>query len=55
MAIEGLTNMYGIPAVKKKQEPGMNQKRKQKKDSKKGKENEEEELKKEKGKIDIRI
>jgi hypothetical protein len=55
MAIEGLTNMNGIPEVKKKHEPVMNQKKKQKKDSKKGKRNEEEELKKGEGKIDIRI
>ena len=55
MAIERLGNIYGIPAIKKEEEPVMNQRRKQKKDSGKGKKRENDEKGKKQGKIDIRI
>ena len=55
MAIEGLGNIYGIPAVKKEQEPVMNQRKKQKKGSGKGGKRKYDEQKTKQGKIDIRI
>jgi hypothetical protein len=55
MAIEGITNTYHIPPVKKEQEIDANRNRKQKKDSKKGRREEKDQNKKKEGKIDIRI
>ncbi len=62
MAVEGLNNVFGIPAVKKEQEPGMNQKKKQKKLPKKRRKREENQQKVEEGlndsisrRIDIKI
>lgn len=55
MAIEGLKNIYGIPPVKKEQEPGMNQRNKQRKDLKKRRKKVEESQLDTEGKIDIRV
>ncbi len=55
MAIEGLGNLYSIPSIKKDQEPGMNQKKKQRKGKKEDREKEEDQHNVREGKIDIRI
>ncbi len=55
MAVEGLSNIYGVPPVKKEQETGLNQRRKQNKNRKKGKREEGDKQKDKEGRIDIRI
>jgi hypothetical protein len=55
MAIEGLNNIYGIPPVKKEQEPNMNKRKKQKREPQKRDKKKEEQQKIEKGRVDIRI
>lgn len=55
MAIEGLGNTYGVPAIKKDQESGMDQKKKKGKKKKKDNKKEEHLPKTGAGKIDIRI
>ncbi len=49
MAIEGLRNIYGVPALKREQEPLM------KKRKRKGGKRREKEEKKRHGRVDIRI
>jgi hypothetical protein len=55
MAVEGLSNTYGIPEVKNEREPVMNKKKNHEKNEKdKKREEEKKEIIKE-GRIDIRI
>ena len=55
MAVEGLGKTYGIPAVKKEQDPGMYRKKKERRKQGGKKKEEEKNQKGKDGNIDIRV